>query len=154
MNDIRDIIREREAAELAGAAKRRQSWLALQREGEVGSEWRESVITLMQYPGAIGTILGIIGFAFGLIPLWVTFGPSAAVGAPGLGFVLILLLVPFVTISCVAVGLPLSGAAFYQARKFGTPIGIPIAGWMINAIALVPISGTFLYLMWLSSWES
>ena len=127
MNDIRDIIREREAAELAGAAKRRRSWLALQREGEVGSEWRESVITLMQYPGAIGTILGIIGFAFGLIPLLVTFGTSAAVGPPGLGFVLILLLVPFVTISCVAVGLPLSGAALRSVITNSPTMGANIS---------------------------
>ena len=75
--------------------------------------------------GKAGLVLGIIGLVISLIPLW---------GA-------------FVTIPCIAVGLPLSGVAFYRARKFGTPTGIPIAGWVTNAIALVPINMIFIVFM-------
>lgn len=83
--------------------------------------------------GKAGLVFGIIGLVFSLIPLF---------GA-------------FVTIPCVAVGLPLSGVAFYQARKFGTPTVVPIAGWVTNAIALVPINMLFVIFMWaLSGWET
>lgn len=68
--------------------------------------------------GVTGMVLGIIGLLFSLIPFF---------GA-------------FVTIPCVAIGLPLSGAAFYQSRKFGTPIGIPVVAWMTNAMALALIN--------------
>ena len=86
-----------------------------------------------RWMGKAGLVFGIIGLVFSLIPLF---------GA-------------FVTIPCVAAGLPLSGVAFYQARKFGTPTGVPIAGWVTNAIALVPINMLFVIFMWaLSGWET
>lgn len=88
--------------------------------------------------GVAGMVLGIIGLPFSLIPFF---------GA-------------LVAIPCVAIGLPLSGAAFYQSRKLGTPIGILIVAWVTNAMALVLINVagnlTALFLLWslLSGWES
>lgn len=124
MKDIRDIIRERDAAELDGAAKRRQSWLALQREDEVGSDWRESESTLMQYPGATGiagVILCIVGLAF-----------SFSLFTP-----LSILLLGF-AVACIATGLTLSGIAFYQAiEDGGTPHGILIVGLASGVAAIM-----------------
>ena len=50
------------------------------------------------------------------------------------------------TILFVVVGLPLSGAAFYQARTDGTSLIIPLAGLATNAGALVfsTLGGWFL----------
>lgn len=131
MNDIRGFIREREAAELAGAAKRRQSWLALQREDEVGSEWRESESTLMQYPGTTGiagVILCIVGLVFSIAPV---------VGG-------------LIAIPCVVIGLPLSGAAFYRARESGTRSGVAIAvaGCVTGVVAIVFSSWVGTYMLY------
>lgn len=62
-----------------------------------------------------GMILGIIGLVFSIVPIF---------GA-------------FVAIPCIGVGLPLSGVAFYKARKDGTAsLGVPIAGLGTNVVAL------------------
>ena len=84
--------------------------------------------------GKAGLVLGIITLVLGLLftPVW-----------PGLGVYVIL---------CVAVGLALSGVAFYQAQKSGTPIDIAIAGLVVNAIALAMI---FVISIWaFTQWES
>ena len=76
--------------------------------------------------GKAGLVLGIIGLVVSLIPFW---------GA-------------FVTIPCVAVGLPLSGSAFYQARKSGTGSGVAIAGWVTGVVAIVFSSGVGTFILW------
>ena len=63
-----------------------------------------------------GLVLGITGLAFCVAGL-IAFYP--------------ILLAPLF----VVVGLPLSGAAFYRARKDGTSLMIPVAGWATNAAA-------------------
>ena len=65
--------------------------------------------------GVAGMVLGIVGLVFSFIPV---FGS-------------------FVAFPCVAVGLPLSSVGFYQARKSGTGMGMPIAGITTNLIAIV-----------------
>ena len=84
--------------------------------------------------GKAGLVFGIIGLVFSLIiPIWSQ----------------------FVTIPCIAVGLLLSGLAFYEARRSGTRSGVAIAGWVTNAIALVLINPVFIFLMWaLSGWDT
>lgn len=145
MKDIRDIIRARDAAELAGAAKRRRSWLALQREreGEVGSEWRESVSTLMQYPGATG-ITGVILCIVGLVFSFSLF--------TSLSF---LLLSP--AVACIATGLTLSGVSFYQSiDDDGTPPGILIVGLASGVAAtmvLVAWVAVAISTPWPTSWS-
>ena len=66
-----------------------------------------------------GMILGIIGLVFSIIP--------------GFG--------AFVSVPCIGVGLPLSGVAFYRARKENASLGVPIAGLATNAVALVVTVG-------------
>ena len=143
MKDIRDIIRAREAAELDGAAKRRQSWLALQREDEVGSEWRESVITLMQYPGATG-IAGVILCIVGLVFSFSLF--------TSLGF---LLLSP--AVACIATGLTLSGVSFYQSiDDDGTLPGILIVGLASGVAAIMVLFAWVAVAIstpWTTSWS-
>lgn len=143
MNDIRDFIREREAAELAGAAKRRQSWLALQREDEVGSEWRESESTLMQYPGTTG-IAGVILCIVGLVFSFSLFTSlSFILLAPG--------------VACIATGLTLSGVSFYQAiDDDGTPPGILIVGLASGVAAVMVLVAWIAYAIstpWTTSWS-
>ena len=65
-----------------------------------------------------GMVLGIIALVFGFIPLF---------GA-------------FIAFPCLAVGLPLSGVAFYQGRKRGIAVGMAIAGLAMNIIAFVLIT--------------
>ena len=65
-----------------------------------------------------GLVLGITGLAFCIAGL-IAFYP--------------ILLVPLF----VVVGLPLSGAAFYRARKDGTSLMVPVAGLAAGAIAAV-----------------
>ena len=69
-----------------------------------------------------GLVLGITGLVF----YFILFSPLA---------------IPF-----VVVGLPLSGAAFYRARKDGTSRIIPLAGLATNAVALVLSSFVGFYL--------
>lgn len=68
-----------------------------------------------------GMILGIIAVIFSFIP---------ALGA-------------FISIPCFGVGLPLSGIAFYQARKHEASLGFPIAGLATNIVALFVTVGWF-----------
>ena len=75
--------------------------------------------------GKAGLLLSIIGLALILI---------TPIGVGGV----------YVAILCVVVGIALSGVAFYQARKFGTRIDIPIFGWVISVIALVMIFVIFI----------
>ena len=63
-----------------------------------------------------GLVLGVTGLAFCIAGL-IAFYP--------------ILLVPLF----VVVGLPLSGAAFYQARKDGTSLVVPVAGLAAGAVA-------------------
>lgn len=42
----------------------------------------------------------------------------------------------FVALPCVGVGLPLSGIAFYRARKEGAGLGTAIAGLATNIVAI------------------
>ena len=65
-----------------------------------------------------GLVLGITGLAFCVAGL-IAFYP--------------ILLAPLF----VVVGLPLSGAGFYRARKDGTSLMVPVAGLATNAVALV-----------------
>ena len=60
-------------------------------------------------------VLGIIALIFGFIPV---------LGA-------------FIAFPCFAVGLPLGGVSFYQSKKAGAGLGMPIAGLATNAVALV-----------------
>ena len=61
-----------------------------------------------------GMILGILATVFALIPL---------VGG-------------FMAIPCLLVGLPLAGVSFSQARKANDPLGVPIAGIVLNIVGL------------------
>ena len=57
----------------------------------------------------------------------------------------------FVAIPCVAVGLPLSGLAFEQARKAQARLVVPIAGLVINLVMLSTlISWAAMWLGWIS----
>ena len=64
-----------------------------------------------------GMILGIVALVFGFIPIF---------GA-------------FIAFPCIAVGLPLSGVAFYQGRKSDSGVGMAIAGIATNVVAFVVI---------------
>ena len=64
-----------------------------------------------------GMVLGIIALIFGFIPLF---------GA-------------FIAFPCLAVGLPLSGVAFYRGLKDETGKGMAIAGIATNIVALIII---------------
>ena len=75
--------------------------------------------------GIAGMILGITGLVFSLTPVW---------GAPISG-------------TCVCVGLPLSGIAFFKSRKSKTSIGIPIAGLATNIVAIIVINVWIILLM-------
>ena len=66
--------------------------------------------------GTAGLVLGMTGLAFCILGL-IAFYP--------------ILLVPLF----VVVGLPLSGAAFYRARKDGTSLMVPVAGLATGAVA-------------------
>ena len=76
-----------------------------------------------------GLVLGISGLAFYFL-------------YPFLWYLSVGLVFPL-----VVVGLPLSGAAFYRARKDGTSLMIPVAGLATNAVALALSSfvGFFLW---------
>ena len=76
-----------------------------------------------------GLVLGITGLVFYFILY------------PFLWYVSVGLVFPL-----VVVGLPLSGAAFYRARKDGTSRIIPLAGLATNAVALVLSSFVGFYL--------
>ena len=64
-----------------------------------------------------GMVLGIVALVFGFIPL---------LGA-------------FIAVPCIAVGLPLSGVSFYQAKKNNTSLGFPITGLATNIVAFVVV---------------
>ena len=80
--------------------------------------------------GIAGMILGITGLVFSLTPVW---------GAPISG-------------TCVCVGLPLSGIAFFKSRKsktslLGIPFGISIAGLATNIVAIVVINAWIILIL-------
>ena len=80
--------------------------------------------------GIAGMILGIIGLAFSLIPVF-----GVIISGP-----------------CVCVGLPLSGIAFFKSRKsktslLGIPFGISITGLATNIGAIVVINAWIILLM-------
>ncbi len=82
--------------------------------------------------GVTGLVLGVTGLAFSI------FG---ALNLYSVHFILAYLglLGTVATIPCVAIGLPLSAAAFYQSRESGTRYGIPIAiaGCVTGVAAIV-----------------
>ena len=77
-----------------------------------------------------GLVLGITGLAFCIA---------------GFLFFFPILLAPLF----VAVGLPLSGAAFYRARTDGTSLTIPVAGLAANAV--VPVLSSLVGLVLVGS---
>ena len=77
-----------------------------------------------------GLVLGITGLAFCIA---------------GTLFFFPILLAPLF----VAVGLPLSGAAFYRARTDGTSLTIPVAGLATNAV--VPVLSSLVGLVLVGS---
>lgn len=92
--------------------------------------------------GVTGLVLGVTGLAFGIFGALYSYSSSGAIILSYLGLFGSLAAIP-----CAAIGLPLSGAAFYQSRESGTHYGIPvaIAGWVTGVAAIVSSS-------WLSGW--
>ena len=79
-------------------------------------------------------ILGILGIFSALIP-FAAFTP----GLDDVVFGVIVVFGIFLAFVCTAVGLPLSGTAFYQARKNATDIGVAVAGVATNVVALIAV---------------
>ena len=78
--------------------------------------------------GIAGMILCIVGLVFSIVPV---------VGG-------------LITIPCVVLGLPLSGAAFYRARESGTRygVGIAVAGCVIGVVAIIFSSWAGTFILW------
>ena len=92
--------------------------------------------------GVTGLVLGVTGLAFSIFGFLNLYGSSG-----GVILFYLSLLGTLATIPCAAIGLPLSGAAFYQSRESGTLWGIPIAiaGCVTGVAAIVSSS-------WLGGW--
>lgn len=91
--------------------------------------------------GVTGLVLGVTGLAFSIFVALYYYNVGSAVD-----FYLIVFgaLAP---IPCAAIGLPLSGAAFYQSRESGTLWGIPIAiAGLVTGVAAIVSSS------WLGGW--
>ena len=81
-----------------------------------------------------GMVLGIIALVGVLPASGVVFGDSCLeTGIYNISFL------TRASLPCLAVGLPLSGIAFYQARQAGTNKGAAVAGLATNSVALVMI---------------
>lgn len=93
--------------------------------------------------GVTGLVLGVTGLAFGIFGFLNLYDSSG-----GVILFYLSLLGTLATIPCAAIGLPLSGAAFYQSRESGTHFwGIPIAiAGLVTGVAAVVSSS------WLGGW--
>ncbi len=58
-------------------------------------------------------------------------------GIVAIVFAFILLIGPFISIPCIAVGLPLSAVAFFRDRASGRGYGMAVAGIVTNVVAIV-----------------
>lgn len=101
-----------------------------------------------QFLGVAGLVLGVTGLAFSILAISGvevhSFRESTSVSIPSL-------LGAMASIPCVAIGLPLSGAAFHQARESRTHTGIPVAGFVTGVAATVCSSWMFwvVVLVWI-----
>ena len=91
--------------------------------------------------GVTGLVLGIRGLAFGIF---------VALHYDSVGSIMQFYLVVFgalAPIPCAAIGLPLSGVAFYQSRESGTRSGVAIAvAGCVTGVAAIVFSS------WLGMW--
>ena len=101
-----------------------------------------------QFLGVTGLVLGITGLAFSILAISDvevhSFRVSTSVSIPSL-------LGAMASIPCVAIGLPLSGAAFHQARESGTHTGIPVAiAGLVTGVAATVFSSWMFWVVFLT----
>ena len=101
--------------------------------------------------GSKGVVLGVTGLVLGVTGL--AFGIFVALHYDSVGSTMQFYLLVFGTLApipCAAIGLPLSGVAFYQSRESGTRSGVAIAvaGCVTGVAAIVSSSWLGGWLLW------